>query len=587
MTLFHDTPLAPLRRILVANRGEIAIRILRACRDEGIEGVAVFTDTDRDAAHLRPADAAYALPGGYLDGAAIIDAALRAGAGAIHPGYGFLSENADFARAVQAAGLVWIGPDPQVIDALGDKIRARDIARAVGAPLVAGSPGPVGDAAAALAFARDHGLPVAIKAAHGGGGRGMRVARALDEVEEMFDSAVREAVAAFGRGECYLERFLDRPRHVEVQILADRHGCVKVLGTRDCSLQRRNQKLVEEAPAPFLDPALRARLHEAARAICAHAGYSGAGTVEFLLSADGTPSFLEVNTRLQVEHPVTEETTGIDIVRAMIAIARGARLASDAVPDPVGHAIEFRINAEDPGRGFLPTPGPVTVFAPPGGIGVRLDAGVEQGGHVPGAYDSLMAKLIVTGPDRPTALARAARALAEFRIEGVASVLPFHRRVIEAPEFRAEDGRLGVHTRWIETEFADRLPPAPRVTPVDAPEMLELPLEIDGRRHMLRLPRSLLAGLAGPDAPAAGPTSPPAPEDPDLLRAPVAGILSAWQVEDGAAVRAGQAIATIEAMKMETRIEAHRDGILQRIAPQGDSLAADAPLARIARGPRP
>ncbi|TGN36495.1 ATP-grasp domain-containing protein, partial [Paracoccus liaowanqingii] len=365
------------------------------------------------------------------------------------------------------------------------------------APLVAGSPGPVASGAEALAFARQHGLPLAIKAAFGGGGRGMKVAWDLDEVEELFDSATREAVTAFGRGECYVEQFLDRPRHIEAQVLGDRHGTVRVLGTRDCSLQRRNQKLVEEAPAPFLTDDQRARIHDSARAICAHAGYSGAGTVEFLLASDGKISFLEVNTRLQVEHPVTEETTGIDIVRAMIRVAQGGRLAPGCVPEPQGHAIEFRINAEDPGRGFLPTPGPITLWSPPGGIGIRLDSGVEQGGQVAGQFDSMMAKLIVHGPDRATALARARRALREFRIEGVASVLPFHRAVLEAPEFTTD---FTVHTRWIETDFADRLAaaagPVPRVTPGPDGPMIRFAIEIDGRRHDIALPPGMLAAAA-------------------------------------------------------------------------------------------
>lgn len=581
MFLDQTPDTAPIRRILIANRGEIALRVIRACRDEGITAIAVHSDPDRDAPFVRLAHEAHALPGAspaetYLDGDAILAIAARAGADAIHPGYGFLSENADFARKVQEAGMIWIGPDPEVIDALGDKIRAREIAQAVGAPLVAGSPGPVASGAEALAFARDHGLPVAIKAAFGGGGRGMRVARALDEVEEMFDAATREAVAAFGRGECYVEQFLDRPRHIEAQVLADRHGTVRVLGTRDCSLQRRNQKLVEEAPAPFLDDGQRDRIHEAARAICAHAGYSGAGTVEFLLSANGTISFLEVNTRLQVEHPVTEEVTGIDIVRAMIRVAQGARLASDAVPEPRGHAIEFRINAEDPGRGFLPTPGPITLWQPPGGIGIRLDSGVEAGGQVPGQYDSMMAKLIVTGPDRATAIARARRALDEFRIEGVASVLPFHRAVLEAPEFTDD---FDVHTRWIETDFADRLAqavaPAPRVDPAPDVAMIRLPIEIDGRRHMLGIPQGMLS-LGGAPAPESAQE-----EEEGAVTAPVSGSLSLWQVDDGAVVQAGQVIAVIEAMKMETRIEAPRAGRLTRLAGQGDSLAQGQALARI------
>lgn len=587
MTLFATGPTLPLDRLLIANRGEIAVRIIRACRDEGIETVAIYADADRDAPFVRMADQAFALGGDrpadtYLDGDRIIAIARRAGADAIHPGYGFLSENADFAQAVQDAGLIWIGPDPAVITALGDKIEARRIAETVGAPLVAGTPGPVESPADALAFARDHGLPIAIKAAFGGGGRGMKVAWRLDEVEELFASATREALTAFGRGECFIEQFLDRPRHIEAQVLADRHGTVKVIGTRDCSLQRRNQKLVEEAPAPFLTDDQRQRIHDSARAICAHAGYSGAGTVEYLLSANGTISFLEVNTRLQVEHPVTEETTGIDLVRGMIAVARGARLADDTVPAPRGHSIEFRINAEDVGRGFLPTPGPIDAFDAPSGPGIRLDSGVVAGSVIPGSFDSMMAKLIVTGATRAEAIARARRALAEFRIDGVASVLPFHRAVLEQPEFRAEDGPFGVHTRWIETDFADRLtaavPPHARVAPAGGAPLLRLAIEIDGKRHELGLPAGIMA--AAPSATA------PSGDDPETdeatVAAPVPGTLTAWQAEDGAQVEEGQVIAVIEAMKMETRIEAHRSGRLQRIADEGTVLAFGAPLARIA-----
>ncbi|RMC39827.1 acetyl/propionyl-CoA carboxylase subunit alpha [Paracoccus siganidrum] len=577
-----------MRRLLIANRGEIAVRVIRACRDEGIETVAIHSDADRDAIFVRMADHAYALGGDrpaetYLDADKIIAIARKSGADAIHPGYGFLSERAEFAQAVQDAGLIWIGPDPKVIEALGDKIEARRIAETVGAPLVAGTPGPVASPAEALEFAKQHGLPIAIKAAFGGGGRGMKVAWQLDEVEELFDSATREAEVAFGRGECFIEQFLDRPRHIEAQVLADRHGTVRVLGTRDCSLQRRNQKLVEEAPAPFLTDDQRARIHESARAICAHAGYSGAGTVEFLLSANGTISFLEVNTRLQVEHPVTEETTGIDLVRAMIRVARGARLAEGEVPAPRGHSIEFRINAEDPGRGFLPTPGPVELWQPPSGPGIRIDSGVQTGSTVPGHYDSMMAKLIVTGATRAEALQRAARALSEFRIEGVASVLPFHRAVLAAPDFRAEDGAFGVHTRWIETDFAevlaDAVAPHARVEPAAAPPMLRVAIEIDGRRHELGLPAGLLAARPSGDHPPALPDAPT--HDDALLRAPVAGTLTLWQAHDGDQVEAGQVVAVIEAMKMETRIEAHRAGRLSRLADAGQVLAHDAPLARI------
>ncbi|WP_374635794.1 biotin carboxylase N-terminal domain-containing protein [Paracoccus sp. (in: a-proteobacteria)] len=588
MTIFATGPTRPITRLLIANRGEIAVRIIRACRDEGIESVAVYADSDRDALFVRMADQAHALGGDrpadtYLNAEKIIALAQSSGAEAIHPGYGFLSERADFAQAVIDAGLIWIGPDPAVITALGDKIEARRIAEAVGAPLVAGTPGPVETPADALAFAREHGLPIAIKAAFGGGGRGMKVAWQLDEVEELFDSATREALTAFGRGECFIEQFLDRPRHIEAQVLADRHGTVKVIGTRDCSLQRRNQKLVEEAPAPFLSDEQRARIHDSARKICAHAGYSGAGTVEYLLSANGTISFLEVNTRLQVEHPVTEETTGIDLVRAMIRVAQGARLADDSTPTPRGHSIEFRINAEDPARGFLPTPGPVEVFDAPAGPGIRLDSGVAAGSVVPGSFDSMMAKLIVTGATRAEALQRAARALREFRIQGVASVIPFDRAVLEQDDFLAPDGDFRVHTRWIETDFAETLTramePHARISPANAAPLLRVAVEIDGKRHELGLPANLLAAL-----PAAGGTAMPetAPEtDAARVAAPVAGTLTLWQAEDGAAVEAGQVIAVIEAMKMETRVEAHRAGKLTRIAAQGATLGFDAPLARI------
>ena len=588
-TLFEPgAALRPIRRLFIANRSEIAVRVIRACRDEGIAPIAAYADSDRDALFVRMADEAHALGGDrpaetYLDAAKLIAIARKAGADAVHPGYGFLSERAEFARAVLDAGLIWIGPDPEVIEALGDKIEARRIAEAVGAPLVAGSPGPVATPAEARAFAEAHGLPVAIKAAHGGGGRGMKVAWKLEEVEELFESATREALTAFGRGECFVEQFLDRPRHIEAQVLGDRHGRVKVLGTRDCSLQRRNQKLVEEAPAPFLSQDQRDRIHASARAICAQAGYSGAGTVEFLLSANGALSFLEVNTRLQVEHPVTEETTGVDLVRAMIRVAQGARLADEEVPTPRGHAFEFRINAEDPARGFLPTPGPVAAWDAPAGPGVRLDSGVAAGSVVPGAFDSLMAKLIVTGASRDEALARAARALAEFRIEGVASVLPFHRAVLAAPEFRAGDGGFAVHTRWIETDFAERLEALAghaRVTPAPAVPLLRFAIELDGRRVEVGLPAGMLAAAPGaaPAGPEAGPAEGPAEGD---VPAPVAGTLLVWQAGEGAEVAAGEVIAVMEAMKMETRVEAPRAGRLRRLAEAGASLAFGAPLARI------
>jgi acetyl-CoA/propionyl-CoA carboxylase, biotin carboxylase, biotin carboxyl carrier protein len=457
-----------LRKVLVTNRGEIAVRVIRACRDAGVASVAVYADDDRDAPFVTLADEAFALGGttpadSYLDQTKLLDVAVRAGADSVHPGYGFLAENADFAQAVIDAGLTWIGPSPQVIRDLGDKVTARQLAGKAGAPLVPGTRDPVSGPDEVVAFAAEHGLPVAIKAAFGGGGRGLKVARAIEEIPELFDSAVREAVSAFGRGECFVERYLDQPRHVEAQVLADQHGTVVVVGTRDCTLQRRHQKLVEEAPAPFLSDEQRRTIHEAARAICAEAGYTGAGTVEFLVGPGGTISFLEVNTRLQVEHPVSEETTGLDLVREQLRIAAGEKLTITSDPPPRGHAIEFRINAEDPTRGFLPIPGVVTVFDPPSGPGVRLDAGVRAGSVISGQFDSMLAKLIVVGADREQALARSRRALAEFTVEGLPTVIPFHRAVVDDPAFTATDGEhFAVHTRWIETQFAARLqPPGP------------------------------------------------------------------------------------------------------------------------------
>jgi acetyl-CoA/propionyl-CoA carboxylase biotin carboxyl carrier protein len=575
-----------MKKVLIANRGEIAVRIIRACRDYGLQSVAVYADPDMDALFVRLADEAYGLGGSrpaetYLDIQKLIDVARRSGADAVHPGYGFLSERAEFARAVQEAGLTWIGPDPHVIEALGDKVEARRIALSVGAPLVAGSDGPVETAEEVMAFARAHGLPVAIKAAHGGGGRGLKVAWKMEEVAELYHSAVREAEAAFGRGECFLERFLDRPRHIEAQVLADKHGNVLVLGTRDCSLQRRNQKLVEEAPAPFLSDAQRQSIHAAAAKICAAAGYSGAGTVEFLLGVDGTISFLEVNTRLQVEHPVTEETTGIDLVVEQFRIAEGKALEVLETPVPRGHSIEFRINAEDPGRGFLPTPGAITRFDPPSGPGVRLDTGVASGFMVPGTFDSLMAKLIVTGATREQALARARRALAEFTIEGVATVLPFHRAAMESLDFTGEEG-FRVHTRWIETDFAEPLASATRPEPVSDASLIRTHVEIDGKRHELGIPTVLLSGLgglAGSSAQAPGQASTKA-EDTDSIVAPISGTLQAFKVDDGSEVEAGELIAVMEAMKMETQVTAARAGRVRFKAEAGAYLQAGHEIAR-------
>ncbi|SES23771.1 biotin carboxylase N-terminal domain-containing protein [Rhizobium sp. NFR03] len=575
-----------MKKVLIANRGEIAVRIIRACRDYGVGSVAVYADCDIDALHVRLADEAYGLDGdrpadSYLDIEKLIAIAKRSGADAVHPGYGFLSERAEFARAVQQAGLIWIGPDPHVIEALGDKVEARRIATSVGAPLVAGSDGPVETAAEVIAFADAHGLPVAIKAAHGGGGRGLKVAWKREEIADLYESAVREATAAFGRGECFLERFLDRPRHIEAQVLADRHGHVVVLGTRDCSLQRRNQKLVEEAPAPFLTDAQRTEIHQSAAKICKAAGYTGAGTVEFLLGVDGTISFLEVNTRLQVEHPVTEETTGIDLVVEQLRIADGLPLGITETPEPRGHSIEFRINAEDPGRGFLPTPGVITEFSPPSGPGIRLDSGVVTGSTIPGTFDSLTSKLIVTGANREQALARARRALAEFRIEGIATVLPFHRAAIDTADFRGDDG-FKVHTRWIETDFAALPDAAPRPLQPTPSGIVRTHIEIDGRLHAVGLPTMLLAGFGTGNASAgAAPAMAPSEIDPAIVTAPITGTLQVWKATDGAEVQEGDLIAVLEAMKMETQVTAHRAGRLHIQAEQGAYLNAGTAIASI------
>lgn len=579
-----------MKKVLIANRGEIAVRIIRACADYGVKSVAVYADADFDALHTRMADEAFGLEGDrpadtYLNIEKLLAVARRSGADAVHPGYGFLSESAVFARAVIDAGLSWIGPSPDTIERLGDKVQARKIALAVGAPLVAGTPGPVNGAEEVLAFAQEHGLPIAIKAAFGGGGRGLKVVWRMEDVADLYESAVREAVTAFGRGECYVEQFLDHPRHVEAQVLADTHGKVVVLGTRDCSLQRRNQKLVEEAPAPFLSDEQRQRIHASARDICAHAGYVGAGTVEFLLSASGAISFLEVNTRLQVEHPVTEETCGLDLVVEQLRIADGLPLAIDAAPAPRGHAIEFRINAEDVGRGFLPSPGRIATFAAPSGPGVRVDSGVESGSTIPGTFDSLLAKLIVTGATRAQAIARARRALAEFRIEGVASVLPFHRAVLDHADFIGDGEGFKVHTRWIETDFANDLEAALRPAPLGHASLHRTAVEIDGRRVSLGLPAELLRGLQSAGA-AAGPATAgmagaSAPASAHSVAAPIAGTLQSWNAEDGATVKQGDRIATMEAMKMEMQVLAHRDGVLKHQAAAGKAVAAGAEIARI------
>ncbi|UFQ97270.1 acetyl/propionyl/methylcrotonyl-CoA carboxylase subunit alpha [Pseudomonas wenzhouensis] len=575
-----------MKKVLIANRGEIAVRIARACRDYGVASVAVYANADIDALHVRHADEAYALDGErpadtYLNIDKLLAIAKRAGADAVHPGYGFLSERADFARAVQGAGLIWIGPNPDTIDVLGDKVEARKLAQQVGAPLVAGTPGPVQSAAEVLAFAEQHGLPIAIKAAFGGGGRGMKVAWRMDEVAELYASAVREAEAAFGRGECFVEQFLDRPRHIEAQVIADTHGKVVVVGTRDCSLQRRNQKLVEEAPAPFITDEQRQRIHQSAHDICAKAGYVGAGTVEYLLSADGTLSFLEVNTRLQVEHPVTEETAGVDLVIEQLRVADGLPLSFTETPTPRGHSFEFRINAEDAGKGFLPTPGKISEFRAPSGPGVRLDSGVESGSSVPGTFDSMMAKLIVTGATREQAIVRARRALAEFQIDGIASVLPFHRAVMDHDDFTGHE-RFAVHTRWIETDFAEQITLAPRTLPAAGDTVLRTFIEIDGKRHELGLPSALLQGLAplGGSAQATPLATAPDAEE-GLISAPISGNLHAWLVEDGAQVNAGEVIAVMEAMKMETQVIAPTDGTLRIREQAGAYLDAGVALAKL------
>lgn len=574
-----------MKKVLIANRGEIAVRIIRACKDYGLTSVAVYADADADALFTDLADEAYALNGvtakdSYLDIDKLIAIAKRSGADAVHPGYGFLSERSEFAQAVIDAGLIWIGPDPKVIEALGDKLKARAIAQKVGAPLVAGSDGAISSPAEALAFAKKFGLPIAIKAAHGGGGRGLKIARELGEVEELFSSATREAVAAFGRGECYVEQFLDRPRHIEAQVLADRLGNVLVVGTRDCSLQRRNQKLVEEAPAPFLSDEQRQKIHSAARDICAEAGYTGAGTVEFLLSADGVISFLEVNTRLQVEHPVTEETTGLDLVIEQFRIAEGLPLSVTTMPEPRGHAIEFRINMEDPGRGFLPSAGEISRFAAPSGPGVRLDSGVVSGSAIPPMFDSLSAKLIVWGADREQAIARSRRALSEFTIEGVPSVLPFHRAVIAHDDF-AKNFR--VHTRWIETDFAETLEAASRPAPASSASLLRGHVEIDGKRVEIGIPDAFLR-LLGPLSATSNSDKKNQENDAGAVIAPVPGLLVHWNVSDGALVEKGEVLAMMDVMKMETAVTAPVSGTITILAEAGSSQTAGAVIARIDSG---
>ena len=590
-------------KVLIANRGEIAVRIARACSDAGLSSVAVYADPDRGALHVRLSDEAFALGGTraaetYLDIDKLLDVARRSGADAVHPGYGFLSENASFARAVIAAGLVWIGPPPAAIEALGDKVSARHIAHRAGAPLVAGTPDPVADAAEVHAFAAAHGLPIAIKAAFGGGGRGLKVAHAADEIDEAFDSAVREATAAFGRGECFVERYLDRPRHVETQCLADEHGTVVVVSTRDCTLQRRHQKLVEEAPAPFLTAEQEAELNRASVAILREAGYVGAGTCEFLVGPDGTVSFLEVNTRLQVEHPVTEEVTGIDLVREQFRIAMGEPLGYTSVAVR-GHSIEFRLNGEDPAAGFLPAPGRITTLHFPSGPGVRVDSGVVEGDVVSGAFDSMLAKLIVTGADRTQAIQRARRALAELEIGGVPTVVPFHRAVLTEPAFAPADPStpFSVHTRWIETEFADRLA---ALTPAPTPQTDEsgeetafaterVIVEVGGKRLEVVLPAGLGIAANRARAQSAGrrvmrrtPVRSPGTVAGTTLASPMQGTIVKVAVADGAEVAEGDLVVVLEAMKMEQPLLAHRAGRVAALtASVGSSVSAGSAICEI------
>jgi acetyl-CoA/propionyl-CoA carboxylase biotin carboxyl carrier protein len=561
----------PLKKVLVANRGEIAVRVIRACKDAGIGSVAVYADPDRDALFVRLADEAHSLGGttpadSYLDIEKIIGVAERSGADSVHPGYGFLAENADFARAVIGAGLVWIGPPPEAIENLGDKVRARHIAEKVGAPLVAGTKDPVKDADEVVAFAEENGLPIAIKAAFGGGGRGLKVAREMAEVADMFDSAVREAVSAFGRGECFVERYLDKPRHVETQCLADQHGNVVVVSTRDCSLQRRHQKLVEEAPAPYLSDEQVTQLYESSKAILHEAGYVGAGTCEFLVGQDGTISFLEVNTRLQVEHPVSEEVTGIDLVREMFRIAAGEELGYD---DPVveGHSIEFRINAEDAGSNFMPAPGTLTRWHQPSGPGIRVDGGYDQGETVPGSFDSLVAKLIVSGRDRTQALERSRRALAEFVVDGMPTVIPFHLAVVDDPAYVGDGETFGVYTSWIETEFDNRIPPyAGETAETEEPEERQtVTVEVGGRRLEVVLPGGLGGLAAGGGAakkPKRAAKKSGAAVSGDAVTSPMQGTIVKVVVEEGQEIAEGDTVVVIEAMKMEQPLKAHKAGTI-------------------------
>ncbi|MDQ3158234.1 MAG: ATP-grasp domain-containing protein [Actinomycetota bacterium] len=583
----------PLAKVLIANRGEIAVRVIRACKDAGIGSVAVYAEPDRDALFVRLADEAYSLDGAtpaesYLSIEKILAVADKSGADSIHPGYGFLAENADFAQAVIDAGLIWIGPGPDAIRSLGDKVAARHIAQKVGAPLVSGTKDPVKDADEVVAFAKENGLPIAIKAAFGGGGRGLKVARNLEEVAEMYESAVREAVSAFGRGECFVERYLDKPRHVETQCLADQHGNVVVVSTRDCSLQRRHQKLVEEAPAPFLSEEQVTTLYESSKAILKEAGYVGAGTCEFLVGQDGVISFLEVNTRLQVEHPVSEEVTGIDLVREMFRIAAGEELGYDD-PEVIGHSIEYRINAEDGGRGFLPAPGTLTKWAPPAGPGVRVDGGYTEGETVPGAFDSLVAKLIVTGRSRDEALARSRRALDEFVVDGMPTVIPFHRTVVDDPAYIGDGKTFSVFTSWIETEFDNQIEPYAGTTASDfgeePAERERVTVEVGGKRVEVILPGGLgasaVAAGSGKKSKRSGKKAGAAASG-DSLTSPMQGTIVKIAVEDGQEVAAGDLVVVLEAMKMEQPLNAHKAGVITGLnAEVGVTVGAGSVIADI------
>ncbi|MEV8180199.1 biotin carboxylase N-terminal domain-containing protein [Specibacter sp. NPDC078692] len=597
MSISPSAPAQKLSKVLIANRGEIAVRIIRAARDEGIASVAVYAEPDREALHVRMADEAFALGGStaadsYLVMEKILDAAKASGADAIHPGYGFLSENAEFAQKVIDAGLVWIGPSPAAIASLGDKVQARHIAEKVGAPLVPGTKNPVQNTQEVLDFADEFGLPLAIKAAYGGGGRGIKVVRTREEIPELYESAVREAVAAFGRGECFVERFLDAPRHVETQCLADAAGNVVVVSTRDCSLQRRNQKLVEEAPAPFLTDAQNAQLYAASKAILTEAKYQGAGTCEFLVGTDGTISFLEVNTRLQVEHPVSEEVTGIDLVREQFRIARGEELGYGD-PEVRGHSLEFRINGEDAGRGFMPAPGTVTTMNLPTGPGVRVDSGITAGEVIGGNFDSMLAKLIVTGATREQAIQRANRALAEMEIGGMPTVLPFHRAVVADPAFAPTGGLpFTIHTRWIETEFNNTIPAFDLATAAgaadDAGARQSVTVEVGGKRLEVTLPSSFAVSNGASNgtkkAKKAGRnrSSGPAAANGNALTSPMQGTIVKVAVADGDVVAEGDLIVVLEAMKMEQPLTAHRAGTVTGLsAAAGDTVSAGAVLATI------